>query len=275
MTQPKKPAAPAPVITTGLGYPALANLDKVVRASAPTFANYLAGASDYVVNGRNLPVSKTATSKSAKAAQSDLSRVLGGIIARELEDRHRKFILKELGPQAFTPPPGQRKPHVLSPVAAETKVAGGLRTAQSDVTESHPLDGVRLAIEIKPSFRAVGRAIWNRFGDVRAFAVNIHLKFPFGVVGGIQVIPTEDFDEKGNWVDNTNALQRAARRLARIRLRETEADADHLLEAFLLLAFDPKTANLAQGIPPTGSPLHWDKFLDRLVSAYDTRFGAD
>ena len=43
----------------------------------------------------------------------------------------------------------------------------------------------------------------------------------------------------GNWVDTTNYVRRAARRLTRIRARETEADADHLLEAFLLLIFDP------------------------------------
>jgi hypothetical protein len=36
----------------------------------------------------------------------------------------------------------------------------------------------------------VGRAIWNRFGDLRTFAVNIHLKFPFSVLGGILVVLT-------------------------------------------------------------------------------------
>jgi hypothetical protein len=51
------------------------------------------------------------------------------------------------------------------------------------------MDGLRLAVEIKPINLAVGRAVWNRFGDVRAFAVNIHLKFPFAVVGGVLVIP--------------------------------------------------------------------------------------
>src|SRR5436309_3264185 len=87
-------------------------------------------------------------------------------------------------------------------------------------------------------------AIQDLDGDVRAFAVNIHLKFPFAVVGGVQVLPTWDFDENGNWVDTTSFLRRASRRLDRIRLRDTEAGAHHLLEGFLLLVFDPKTGQL-------------------------------
>ena len=236
---------------------------------------YLAGASGYVINGRSLPTKNNTSSKSAKSAQGDLSKALSSVIARELHDRHIKLIFKELGPSAFVSSRTQTAAHALTPVAKETRVAGGLRTAQSDVTEAHELDGVRLAIEIKPSYRAVGRAIWNRFGDVRAFAVNIHLKFPFAVVGGVQVLPTWDFDENGAWVNTTSYLRRAARRLDRIRLRETEAEAHHLLEGFLLLVFDPKTGKLDPNIPAPSSPLRWDSFIDKLVGTYDTRFGAD
>ena len=74
--------------------------------------------------------------------------------------------------------------------AGELDVAGALRSARADVSEAHPLDGLRLAVEIKPINLAVGRAIWNRFGDVQVFAVNIHLKFPFAVVGGVLALPT-------------------------------------------------------------------------------------
>jgi hypothetical protein len=54
---------------------------------------------------------------------------------------------------------------------------------------------MRLAVELKPINLAVGRAIWNRFGDIRTFAVNIHLKFPFAIVGGVLVIPI--YEETG------------------------------------------------------------------------------
>ena len=73
---------------------------------------------------------------------------------------------------------------------ARPVIAGALRTARADVSEAHHLDGLRLAVEIKPVNLAVGRAIWNCFGDVRAFAVNIHLKFLFAIVGGVLAVPT-------------------------------------------------------------------------------------
>ena len=247
----------------------------MIALERPTLVNYIEASSAYVRDGRQLPTKGNATSESAKAAQAALSKVLGRVIASELRDRHRQFIIDELGAAAFSPAPRQKPPHVLDPVPAETKVAGGLRTAQSDVTEAHILDGVRLAIELKPSYRAVGRAIWNRYGDVRAFAVNIHLKFPFAVVGGVQVLPTIDVEEDGSQTDTSNYLNRAARRLSRIRSRETEADADHLLEAFGLVVFDPLAGKLSSSIPGTDSPLHWENFLTALVRSYDTRFGAE
>jgi hypothetical protein len=77
----------------------------------------------------------------------------------------------------------------------EKKVSGALRTVNADVSQFHDLDGLRLAVELKPVNLAVGRAIWNRFGDLRTFAVNLHLKFPFAVVGGVLVVPT--YEETG------------------------------------------------------------------------------
>lgn len=256
------------------GYPEVPELDRVIALGQPTIEDYVKAASAYVLEGRRLPVRRTAESESAKAAQTALSRVFGRVLALELQQRHRAFIEEELGPGVFELPANQRA-HLLSPEEGETRVAGGLRTAQSDVTEVHHLDGVRLAVEIKPTYRAIGRAIWNRYGDVRAFAVNIHLKFPFAVVGGIQVLPTIDIEDDGTQVDTRNYLERAARRLARIRPRETEADANHLLEAFGLLAFDPLAAELDSAIPPADSPLQWNAFVDGLVRAYDVRFGAE
>jgi hypothetical protein len=110
-----------------------------------------------------------------KASQIRLSNALARALAGELEAR-----LPKLAGRLVT---------------EEQRVAGGLRTTNADVSESHRLDGLRLAVELKPINLAVGRAIWNRFGDIRTFAVNIHLKFPFAVVGGVLVIPT--YEETG------------------------------------------------------------------------------
>ena len=82
-----------------------------------------------------------------KASQIRLSNALARVLANEL---------------------GTHVPRLKGNlVTDEQKVAGGLRTANADVSESHYLDGLRLAVELKPINLAVGRAIWNRFGDVR------------------------------------------------------------------------------------------------------------
>jgi hypothetical protein len=213
----------------------------------------------------------------------------------------------------------------MSPHAGELKVAGALRPAQADVLEAHPLDGLRLAVELKPVNLAVGRALWNRFGDIRAFAVNIHLKFPFAVVGGVLAIPTweeakitkkmaaersaaeaalrrsladqisddaepsaADEDEDVREEDQAEALQaaggevyrkptldlinRLVQRLDKTRLRDTEADPPHLLEAVTVIVYDPDTATLRPDIPPPRSGLRWDEFVSRMAEIYDVRF---
>lgn len=109
-----------------------------------------------------------------KAAQIRLSNALGRAFVNDL---HAKL------------------PMLRGAIVGERKVAGALRTTNADVSETHELDGLRLAVELKPVNLAVGRAIWNRFGDLRTFAVNLHLKFPFAVIGGVLVIPT--YEEVG------------------------------------------------------------------------------
>ena len=172
------------------------------------------------------------------------------------------------------------------------------------MTHSHPLDGLRLAVELKPINLAVGRAIWNRFGDIRTFAVNIHLKFPFAVVAGVLVIPTKEDpkaapeeDETGDgdieagaplvtpgvkpaetpsvtsgMKSTTHLIERAVKRLTRAGGRRTEGDAPHLLEAIAVVAYDPETATLDPNLPPKGSPLRWNEFVQALAVAYESRF---
>ena len=130
-------------------------------------ADYVAAASEYVRLHRSIKVGPK------KAAQIRLSDALSRILRDDLAD-----LLPEIS-EART---------------GEHKVSGALRIANADLSEFHQLDGLRLAVEIKPVNLAVGRAIWNRFGDIRTFAVNLHLKFPFSVIGGVLAIPT--YEEK-------------------------------------------------------------------------------
>lgn len=161
-------------------------------------------------------------------------------------------------------------------IAGEREVGGGLRSVQADVSEMTPRDGLTLAIEIKPVHLAVGRAIWNRFGDVRTFAVNLHLKFPFAVVGGILTLPTTERIRSGNdedWKSTTHLVTRAVGRFMRAGGRATEGDASHLMEGIAVVAFDRETGNIEPDLPPPGSGLRWEEFIAAMAEVYDARFG--
>lgn len=140
----------------------LALVDGLSVNETPVLQDYISAVSEYVREAASL------TAQQSKQAQIALSGGLGRALAGELTAKVAR----------------------IQPHPGELNVAGALRTARADVSEAHALDGLRLAIEIKPVNLAVGRALWNRFGDVRAFAVNIHLKFPFAVVGGVLAVPT-------------------------------------------------------------------------------------
>lgn len=180
-----------------------------------------------------------------------------------------------------------RLPQFKYGIVGEQKVSGALRSVNADVSEIHPIDGLRLAIELKPVNLAVGRAGRNRFGDIRTFAVNLHLKFPFCVIGGVLVIPiyeelgtreaqeaeTEEAAE-GTDVsspepeevmtvavtaprrrDTRPLIKRAVARLVRAGGRRTEADAPHLLEGIAVVIYDPESGSIDADLPPPGSGL--------------------
>ena len=144
-------------------------VDSLSVNARPAIIDYVEAVSHYVLQAPHL------TPSDAKTAQIALSAGLGRVLLTAL----------------------QAKIPTLDAFAGEQTVAGALRTARADVSEAHKLDGLRLAVEIKPVNLAVGRALWNRFGDIRAFAVNIHLKFPFAVVGGILAVPTWEWKAPG------------------------------------------------------------------------------
>lgn len=161
---PSKPKAKKEIAPTGIP-----EIDSLANLNLCTIQDYITGVSAYVRQ------QSTLASGPKKASQIRLSNALARSLAADVE-RYLPQLKGRL-------------------VTEEQPVAGGLRTANADVSESHRLDGLRLAVELKPINLAVGRAIWNRFGDIRTFAVNIHLKFPFAVVGGVLVIPT--YEESG------------------------------------------------------------------------------
>jgi hypothetical protein len=261
----------------------IAEIDRLATLNPCTIQDYVGGVSAYVRQ------SSTMAAGPKKAGQIRLSNALARALADDLSAQLPKLKGKL--------------------VTQEQKVAGGLRTQNADVSESHYLDGLRLAVELKPINLAVGRAIWNRFGDIRTFAVNIHLKFPFAVVGGVLVLPTyeetntkaatsaevaeeavaegeepadiaEDMtDEAAEPVSSNpsrkstlHLIDRAIERLVRAGGRKGEGDPSHLLEGIAVVVYDPETGALNLEVPKPGSGLRWDEFVTALASSYRARF---
>lgn len=249
-------------------------LDRLSDVETCSLEQYITAASEYIRRQKQL------TSGQKKSGQIRLSNVLAKTFAVDLRKLLSRSVELNVG---------------------ERRVAGALRPVNADVSEIHPTDGLRLAVELKPVNLAVGRAIWNRFGDVRTFAVNIHLKFPFCVVGGVLAVPTweevgtreadraaeEEADiaasgetDGGNsviasqpeWKSTRHLIERAVTRLIRAGGRRTEADAPHLLEAIAVVVYDPQSGHLDADLPPRGSGLRWDEFIAAMASAYDARF---
>jgi hypothetical protein len=249
-------------------------IDRLAGLSPCRIADYIAGVSAYVCEHGSLAAGPK------KAAQIRLSGALSRALASDIEDS-----LPQLRGKLIT---------------EERAVAGALRTTNADVSQTHELDGLRLAVELKPVNLAVGRAIWNRFGDIRTFAVNLHLKFPFAVVGGVLVIPTyeaakgkpvgeelEEGDEQELGDDEqedqppdpvtgrkstVHLIERAIERLVRAGGRRSEAEAPHLLEGIAVVVYDPDTATISLDLPAPGTGLRWEEFVEALVTAYRARF---
>jgi len=219
-------------------------LDSALAETQPSLQEYVQAASQYVLEAEGL------TASIKKKAQIRLSNVLARVLVNDLE---------------------VAEPALASLYAGEKTVAGALRTVKADVSEVHELDGLRLAVELKPVNLAVGRAIWNRFGDIRTFAVNIHLKFPFAVVGGVLTIPTVEFNQ-GCAKDVIPLIVRAVDRFTRAGGRKNEGEAAHLLEAIAVVAYDPNRSLVLPDIPSHETGLRWEQFVARLVEAYRSRF---
>ncbi|MBI3747442.1 MAG: hypothetical protein HY262_01130 [Chloroflexi bacterium] len=230
---PKAPASLAQVPLT----------QKLLANSSPTLDAYVAAVSEYYRRSRSLAAG------TKKRSQLVLGAALGRAAATELRRRLPRLTAR----------------------TTETAVAGALRVVKADVSEFHKLDGLRLAIEVKPINLAVGRAIWNRFGDIRTFAVNLHIKFPFAVVGGILAIPTFEWKE-GRELTTDHLIRRATERLARSAGRRNEGDPPHLLEGVAVVAYDPHSGAISDELPAQGTGLRWEEFIDAMVAAYVARF---
>lgn len=222
----------------------IAEIDSLPALEPCTIHDYVRAVTAYVRQQRGLAKGPK------KAAQIRLSNALGRALVHDLKAKL---------PQ-------------LKGKVGETKVAGALRTTNADVSESHHLDGLRLAVELKPVNLAVGRAIWNRFGDLRTFSVNLHLKFPFAVIGGVLVIPI--YEETG-----TKEAEEAetAEAIAAEKGDSTEIEFESGEAGELALGpSSPAPAPAASGTPMRRSTTHLiERAVKRLIRAGGRETEAD
>lgn len=156
-------------------------VDGLISMERPTIDDYCMASAQYIRQATELGPKK------GKAAQIRLSNALAEATLADLRDRALGFDRA---------------------VAGEREVGGGLRNVKADLSEISEIHGLTLAVEIKPVHLAVGRAIWSRLGDVRTFAVNVHLNFSSAVVGGILTLSTTERVRSGDDTDwkSTNHL---------------------------------------------------------------------
>jgi hypothetical protein len=252
---PGKRRKPKPINPTGLPL-----VDGLASLSRPQLGDFVAAASEYICAAPTLTElllpdgSEVTVAARKKAAQIRLSAALGRALGADLKDAYDG----------------------IEPKTGEHIVSGALRASRIDVVELTMLDGLKLAVELKPINLAVGRAIWNRFGDIRVTAVSTHLKFPYAVAGGVLTVPTVEWKKPRNkpagWASTEHLIVRLCELLRRAGGRLREDDAPHRLEGVAVVVFDPLTSTIRTDLPALGSGLRWEEAVDALASAYQERF---
>jgi hypothetical protein len=146
----------------------------------------------------------------------------------------------------------------------EVFVVGGVRPQHFDVC--YRPDGVRIAYDSKTlnDAKSVAKNYQNMVNDLAAEAMNIHSRFPTGVVGFIVGVPTPCLVQP----------QRSAM-IGTLERISGRADADQpgqTAEAIALVVWDPDTGTIEPSIPDAGSPLRIEAFAPAVERAYVARF---
>ena len=108
--------------------------------------------------------------------------------------------------------------------AKEAEFQGGLSSKRVDVSYADAKHGLMLAVSIKGiNFPSFGKNLPNRFADLCTEAVNLHMRFPFAVMGLLFVMP-EDAHQNQTERRKLSTFERAARMMASISGREDYSD---------------------------------------------------
>ena len=123
--------------------------------------------------------------------------------------------------------------------AKEAEFQGGLSSKRVDVSYSDAKHGLMLGVSVKGiNFPAFGKNLPNRFADLCTESVNLHMRFPFAVMGLLFVMP-EDADLNHTERRTVSTFARAARMMASISGRENYSDTPESFEDATMLRYRP------------------------------------
>jgi hypothetical protein len=272
----------------------LAAVDRLSAIAKPELSDYIAAVSEYVIEASTL------TPANGKKAQIALSAGLGRALRAELQAK-----LPRINPHAGELDVAGALRRARADVS-EPHLLDGLRLA----VEINPVnlavgralwyvfgDFLAFAVNfhLKFPFAVVGGVLvvptweWARVTKAVANASAVSTGWTaeaqdaVAAEVAVESKQVEDIDETGEVVEMSRApalykrptlvlLDRLVRRLQRTRPRETEADPPHLLEGIALVVYDPDSTALDPNVPPPGSGLRWEEFVQTLAEIYDVRF---
>jgi len=183
---------------------------------------------------------------------------------------------QRLSNSVYTLSPGSR-----AAWRSETRVLGGIKYKDVDITVMVPNVGPALAISVKNTGNAF-RNLTNRMEEALGECTNIHLMYPGFVFGFLHLIklaklsdvekPDASFSERG---EPLPSITRYHDVLIALSGRSTITDPGMRYEAVGLLVYKCAAgkADIWHGYPPADSPVHFLKFFQRLFVMYDLRYG--
>ena len=169
-----------------------------------------------------------------------------------------------------------------------TRVAS--RNIDLVLTERPPAASVqvRAAVENKTLMTAHGKARWNRYGDIIAYANHVHNHRRDSIAGAIVVVncspayENPDAFAKGlvrPRFDMQKVVKDTVKIFADIPLRTTPDEPNDQPEAIAVFVVDYDGRNPAKLVtgplaPQPGTPIYYDSFVRRICELYTQRFGA-
>jgi hypothetical protein len=120
----------------------------------------------------------------------------------------------------------------------EKAFQGGLKAKRIDVSHADERNGLLLAVSIKSIMTRsdFGKNLSNRFADMCTESINMHMRFPYAVIGGLFVFP-QAADEDMTKGRKESTFKRATKLFSTITGRKEYTDAPEKFETFTMILF--------------------------------------